>query len=77
MAISVDELTEAVLALPASTRASIAERIVESLDPLADEELRGLWATKAIRRRDEVRDGHVQSIAEDEVAKTVRRLVKP
>jgi putative addiction module component (TIGR02574 family) len=77
MAISVDELTEAVLALPASTRASLAERIVESLDPLADEEFRGLWATEAIRRRDEVRDGRVQSIAEDEVAKTVRRLVKP
>jgi putative addiction module component (TIGR02574 family) len=77
MAISVDELTEAVLALPASTRASLAERIVESLDPLADEEIRGLWATEAIRRRDEVRDGRVQSIAEDEVAKTVRRLVKP
>lgn len=77
MALSVDELTEAVLALPASTRASLAERIVESLDPLADDEFSGLWATEAIRRRDEVRSGRVQSIAEDEVAKAVRRLVKP
>jgi len=75
MAIPVEELTEAVLALPASTRASLAERIVESLDPLEDEKVRGLWATEALRRRDEVREGRVETIAETEVAESVRRLV--
>ena len=76
MPIPVEQLTEEALSLGADARALLADRLVESLDPLADAETRGLWATEALRRRDEVRSGQVDPISEDEVAEHVRRVLK-
>ena len=42
---------------------------------LTDEEIRQAWAAEAIKRRNEVRGGLVQTIPEDVVAKRVRDLV--
>jgi putative addiction module component (TIGR02574 family) len=76
MAIPVEKLTEELLSLPADARALLADRLVESLDPLQDEGLRRVWAAEALRRRDEVRSGQVQSVPEEVVADSVRRLLK-
>ena len=76
MANAVDKLIQDALSLSADDRAELADRLVESLDPLTDEEIRQAWAAEAIRRRNEVREGLVQTIPEDVVAKRVRDLVR-
>jgi hypothetical protein len=72
MSIPVEKLTEEMLALPSEARALLADRLVESLDPLADDEVRASWATEAIRRRDEIRSERVEAIPGDVVAAQVR-----
>lgn len=74
MAISVEQLTEAALLLPSEARALLADRLVESLDPIHDEEIQGLWAAEALRRRDEVRSGLVKTIPGPEALERVRRI---
>jgi putative addiction module component (TIGR02574 family) len=76
MSIPVEKLTEEMLALPAEARALLADRLVESLDPLADDEVRASWAAEAIRRRDEVRSGKVEAIPGDVAAAQVRSLLR-
>lgn len=75
MAITVEQLTEAALSLPSEARALLADRLVESLDPLEDEEIQSLWAAEAMRRRDEVRSGLVKTIPGPEALERVRRAV--
>jgi putative addiction module component (TIGR02574 family) len=74
MSIPVETLTEAMLALPADARALLADRLVESLDPIADEAIRASWAAEAIRRRDEVRSGAVDTVPGDVAAARIRAL---
>lgn len=71
---AVDTLIQDALLLSANDRAELADRLVESLDPLTDEEIRQAWAAEAIKRRDEVRAGLIHTIPEDVVARRVRDL---
>jgi hypothetical protein len=75
MAITVEELTEAVLSLPSEARALLADRLVESLDPAQDSEIQALWVAEATRRRDEIRSGAVAPIPGPEALARVRRIV--
>lgn len=75
MAISVEKLTEEMLALPSDARALLADRLVESLDPINDESIRALWVAEAIRRRNEVRSGAVQTIPAEVVLTEARNLI--
>ncbi len=61
------------LALPTEQRALLADRLVESLDAGEVSRLDQLWAGEAKRRRDEVRQGRVQTIPGDEALARVRR----
>lgn len=47
---SIDEIESAALRLAAADRARLAERLLESLEQLSDEESTKLWAEEAIRR---------------------------
>jgi len=47
---SIDEIESTVLKLAAADRARLAERLLESLEQLSDEENEKLWAEEAIRR---------------------------
>ena len=76
MSIPVEKLTEGMLALPTEACALLADRLVESLDPLADDDVRASWAAEAIRRRDEVRSGKVEAIPGDVAAAQVRSLLR-
>lgn len=76
MSIPVEKLTEAVLSLPSDARALLADRLVESLDPLSDPEIRDLWAAEALRRRDEVRQGKTQTIPGESALTQVRNSLK-
>ena len=75
MSLTLDQLADEAMQLPAASRALLAERIVESLDLTETDELQRVWAAEAIRRRDEVRSGRVQPIPGDEVLAEVRRIV--
>lgn len=45
MHISIEQIAEAALALPSDARALLADRLVESLDPLTDQDVRDAWAS--------------------------------
>jgi putative addiction module component (TIGR02574 family) len=76
MSIPVEKIAEVALSLPSDARALLADRLVESLDPLTDDDVRASWATEALRRRDEVRSGKVKTIPADEALARVRSLLK-
>jgi putative addiction module component (TIGR02574 family) len=73
MSMSIEQLAEEALALPSEARALLADRLAESLDPADDEHLRKVWSAEAQRRRDEVREGRVQTVPGDEALARVRR----
>ena len=73
MSLTIEQLAEEALALPANVRAQLLDRLVESLDPAEDVPFRELWATEALRRRDEVRTGRVQTVPGVEALKLARK----
>jgi putative addiction module component (TIGR02574 family) len=75
MPMTIEQLAEEALALPSESRALLADRIVESLDVRELSDLDELWAAEAKRRRDEVREGRVETIPGDEAFLKVRRAV--
>jgi len=75
MPLTIDELTKEALRLPSSSRALLAERMVQSLDAAETDEIQKLWAAEAVRRRDEIRSGRIQPIPGEQVLAEVRRLV--
>jgi len=72
---TVEQIAEAALSLPSEARALLADRLVESLDPAEDGLARELWSAEAVRRRDEVRSGRVQTIPGEEALARVRGAV--
>jgi len=74
MSLSVEQIAEEALALPSEARALLADRLAESLDPLEDGYAHELWVKEALRRRDDVRSGRVQTIQGDEALARIRRM---
>lgn len=68
MPVTLEQLAAEALVLPSEQRA----RLVESLDTVEASQLDELWAAEAKRRRDEVRQGKVQTIPGDEALARVR-----
>jgi putative addiction module component (TIGR02574 family) len=75
MPMTLDQLAQEALALPTESRALLADKLVESLDTEELGQIDRLWATEAKRRRDDVRQGRVQTIPGDEALTRVRRSV--
>jgi putative addiction module component (TIGR02574 family) len=75
MSLTLDQLAEEAMQLPASSRALLAEKMVESLDAGERDEVERAWAAEAVRRRDEVRSGSVQPIPGEQVLAEVRNAV--
>jgi len=75
MSHTVEQITDEALSLPSEARALLADRLVESLDPLEDGYIRQLWAAEACSRRDEVRNGLVKTIPGQEALDRVRKSV--
>jgi putative addiction module component (TIGR02574 family) len=75
MPLTLEELTVEAMRLPLESRALLADRLVESLNSAELDDIQRLWTAEAIRRRDEVRSGRVQSIPGEQVMDEVRRLV--
>jgi hypothetical protein len=75
MGMTVEQIVDEALGLPSEARALLADRLVESLDPAEDGYVRQLWLKEALRRRDEVRSGRVQTIPGEEALAQVRRVM--
>ena len=75
MSLTLDQIAEEAMQLPATSRALLADKLVESLESEDLDEIQKLWSTEAIRRRDEIRSGQVQPVPGEEVLEEVRRLV--
>lgn len=75
MSLTVEQIAEEALALPSEARALLADRLVESLDPVEDTHLRQLWAAEAQRRLEDVRSGKVKTIPGEQALERVRRAV--
>lgn len=76
MATTVEKLVEQAMTLPSESRARLADLLVESLD--ADElgRIDQMWAAEAIRRRDEVRAGLVETVPCEEALRKVRDCIR-
>jgi putative addiction module component (TIGR02574 family) len=75
MSLTLDQITDEAMQLPATSRAMLADKLVESLELEEPDEIQRVWSAEAIRRRDEVRSGQVQPVPGEEVLEEVRRLV--
>ena len=59
---NLDELTKQVLDLPLDQRSELAEKLLESLDELAPEEIEQVWAAEAERRYQAFEGGRVEAV---------------
>ena len=75
MSLTIEQIAEEALSLPSEARALLADRLVESLDPLEDGYIRQLWIAEARTRRDDVRTGLVKTIPGQEALDRVRKSV--
>ena len=75
MSFTVEQIAEEALSLPSEARALLADRLVESLDPLEDGYIRQLWVAEAHARRDNVRNGLIKPIPGQEALEHVRKSV--
>jgi hypothetical protein len=73
---SIEKLTEEILSLPSASRALLAEKLIESLEFDTDPAIQAAWTTEAKKRRDEIRNGSIQTIPGEEALEQVRRLLK-
>ncbi len=69
---SIEQIAAEALALPTESRALLADRLVESLDPADDPAIAQIWTAEAIRRREDVRRGRVQPVSAEEALARVR-----
>ena len=76
MAKTVQELAEQAMNLPTESRARLADLLVESLDANELGPMDRLWLVEAKRRRDEVRNGKVETIPGDEALEKVRDVFR-
>ena len=75
MPLTIEQLEQEAMQLPAASRALLAERLVESLDSAEIDELQRRWTAEAIRRRDEVRSGRVKPVPGEQVVAEARGIV--
>lgn len=76
MATTVEQLAEQAMTLPSESRARLADLLLESLEGADLGGIEQLWITEAKRRRDEVRDGKVETIPGEEGLRQVRDSIR-
>lgn len=59
---NLDEITRQVLDLPLDQRSELVEKLLESLDELAPEEIEQVWAAEAERRYQAFKDDRIEAI---------------
>jgi hypothetical protein len=70
-----EKIAQEALSLPNDTRILLVDRLVESLDPLSEDEFHSIWTNEALWRRNQVRNGLVKTIPGDDALLQVREAV--
>ena len=70
-----EEVLREALTLGVQDRASLAERLLASLDELSEEEAERLWTEEAERRLKEYRAGRARTATAEEVHQRAQRLL--
>ncbi len=76
MATTLEQLVEQAMMLPTESRARLADLRVESLEGADLSQIDQLWIAEAKRRRDEVRDGRVETISGEDGLRQVRDYIR-
>lgn len=69
-------IEEEALELPVGRRATLAQRLIESLDDLSEPESHKLWRVEAVRRADEIDAGKVRFVKPEELERRVQARLK-
>ncbi|MHB9024861.1 MAG: addiction module protein [Armatimonadota bacterium] len=64
------------LRLPAHERASLAERLIASLDELDDAEIEQLWVKEAERRYQAYKEGKISARPAEDVMRDARKRIR-
>jgi len=64
------------LSLGGADRAALAQRLLDSLEELSEEEAELLWADEARRRLEEYRAGRAKAVRVEEVARKAEKLLQ-
>ncbi len=72
---SLKELEAEIKKLDLKDRATLAKRLVESLDELSKAEIEALWAEEAELRLDELEQGSVNEIPAEEALRRARAAI--
>lgn len=64
------------LELPIDERAKLAQRLLESLDDLSEDEANRLWLSEAARRAREIDGGKVRLVKSEELERRVQARLK-
>jgi hypothetical protein len=75
MVTTVEQIAEQAMSLPTESRAKLVELLMESLAAEDLGKIDRLWVDAAKRRRDEIRDGTVDTIPGEEALRMVRDAV--
>ena len=70
------DLESKVLGLPAKDRARLAERLLASLEGVAEPEAEALWVEEAERRLEELDSGRVAGVPAEEVFRKSRSALR-
>jgi len=73
---NLNQIESEALALPVQDRAALAQRLLLSLEDIAESEFEQLWTEESVRRVAEFDSGKTMSIPGDEVAKKARALLR-
>ncbi len=69
-------VTQQALDLDLKERARLAERLLESLDGVSEEEIQELWLDEAERRINEYRAGRLEAVVADQVFREAEDLLR-
>ncbi|MBI2231166.1 MAG: addiction module protein [Deltaproteobacteria bacterium] len=70
------EILKSAMSLDVRDRATLAEKLLASLEELSEEEAEHLWAEEAQRRLEEHRSGRAKAVRAEEVHKKAERLFR-
>jgi putative addiction module component (TIGR02574 family) len=69
-------IEEEALHLPVEGRAKLAQRLLESLDSLSEDDAERLWFAEAERRAQEIDEGKVKLVSAEELDRCVQARLK-
>ena len=73
---NISQIETEALSLPVDDRATLAHRLLLSLDEVSEPEFDRLWGEESVRRAAQIDDGQRQCVSGDDVARKARALLK-